>query len=327
MSFVPRQLTPAEIASFQKEFLALSKDPTKMEFAWKEMDSFFRTASIRDDVQYWNTFFGWYTSLSWKMLNAFQNEFILGVVAPRQIVKAILLGYDVFSDLTWYLMSRTKDAQDMMSFYSKLKQNIFTSPAIVGQFQGKDVTMAEIIKEIDDLNKSGNDSLKSAEFLTKLKKILYKQEDEDNGYIMASADEVVDRFFNLIHFFMGVEPKRVYYVIDAMFHPEKYENAPVAPENTEDVLDALEKETTEVSPVEPEPIEPVEPQETDGITYEEIKNMIDGQFPKDETGQYLNIEGVFEMLEQLSEEYNDESIKELLYFDENSGGFIWQQPS
>ncbi len=314
MSFVPRQLTELEIVSLHAEFLALSKDSAKKQAAWQEMDSFFRTASVKDDVLYWNTFFLWYTALSWETLNTFENDFILGVAAPRQLLRAILLGFDVFSDLTWYLQSRTKDASDMMGFYTKLKQNIFLSPSIVGQFQGKDVTLSELIKEVIDLNRLGNDSLKVAEFLTKLKKILYKQEDADKGYIWTSSEEVVDKFFNLIHFFIGVEPKRIYYVIDAMFHPERYENIPadaVNSPNTDEVIDTLASE--------------VAAEQNQAISYEEIKQKIDADFAKDETGQYQNIEGVFDVLDQMAVQYNDETIKELLYFDEDRGGFVWKE--
>ncbi|MBD3311671.1 MAG: hypothetical protein GF349_04255 [Candidatus Magasanikbacteria bacterium] len=61
------------------------------------------------------------------------------------------------------------------------------------------------------------------------------------------------------------------------------------------------------------------------MTPTEIKNAINSRFSKDKSGNYSNIEGVLMFLGNLAEEYNDPSIAELYYFDENSGGFKWNQ--
>ena len=54
-------------------------------------------------------------------------------------------------------------------------------------------------------------------------------------------------------------------------------------------------------------------------TLQEIKMVIDAKFPKDASGQYENVGGVFAYLNDLATTYNDQSILEMYYFDESSG--------
>jgi len=58
-------------------------------------------------------------------------------------------------------------------------------------------------------------------------------------------------------------------------------------------------------------------------TYSQIKSKILQFFPKDENGEIIDIEGVFEVLEKTANKYNDEKIKELYYYDEATGKFEW----
>ena len=107
-------------------------------------------------------------------------------------------------------------------------------------------------------------------------------------------------------------------------HRESQEVEPDVDENLQ-----LEKDLSEISTSADEPVVQEQPQTLQPleqeITNEEIQALIDSEFKKDETGQYEDIEGVFGKLDELATEYNDESIRELLYFDENTGGFVWKQ--
>ncbi len=321
MSFIPRQLSSQDFALVQAEFLSLFDNPQKMQDAWNEMHEFFRSASSKEDQIYRDTFFYWYTDLTWKMLNTLDKEAFL-VAIPRQISVALAIGYDLLNSICSYLLIRTKDEIEMMSFFPKLKQNIFASPAVLGQWQGKNVTVAEIIKETIALNQSGNDSLKSAEFLAKLKSILSNKEDVEKGFTIASADQMVDRFDTMVQFFIGVAPEKAYYLIDALFHPERYEKREPGAETKGE---ELQSDVPAVDRVLEEDSQKMD--NTTPPTLAEIKNLVDSEFSKDETGQYADIEAVFGLLDQIAEEYNDEKIKEYFYFDENVGGFVWLEPS
>jgi hypothetical protein len=319
MLFTPRQLTASEISSLQAEFLSLSTD--QMQAAWNEMHEFFRSASSKEDQIYRDTFFYWYTDITWKLLNTLDKDAFL-VAVPRQIPVALAFDYDVLRSICWYLLGRIVEPNEMTSFFSKLKQNIFASPAVLGQWQGKNVTVAEVVKETIALSQSGDDSLKSAEFLAKLKSILSNKEDVEKGFTIASADQMVDRFDTMVQFFIGVAPEKAYYLIDAMFHPERYEKREPGAETKG------EEPQSDVPAVDRVPEEDSQKMDnTAPPTLAEIKNLVDSEFSKDETGQYADIEAVFGLLDQIAEEYNDEKIKEYFYFDENVGGFVWLEPS
>lgn len=58
-------------------------------------------------------------------------------------------------------------------------------------------------------------------------------------------------------------------------------------------------------------------------SYPEIKSKILQFFPKDENGEIVDNEGVFEVLEKTAMKYNDEKIKEIYYYNEETGKFEW----
>jgi len=76
----------------------------------------------------------------------------------------------------------------------------------------------------------------------------------------------------------------------------------------------------------PEQVPPVVEKKTDKkMSPAEVKQMIESRFKKDKSGQFNNIEGVLALLGQLADTYKDPSIAELYYFDENAGGFKWNE--
>jgi hypothetical protein len=57
------------------------------------------------------------------------------------------------------------------------------------------------------------------------------------------------------------------------------------------------------------------------MTHEQIKEMIESRFNKNENGEFTNVEGVLTLLGALSTQYNDPTILELYYYDEKEGKF------
>jgi len=66
----------------------------------------------------------------------------------------------------------------------------------------------------------------------------------------------------------------------------------------------------------------VKKQETD---YEGIKRAISKEFPLDSDGNFTDVEGVLKKLNVLSVDYNDPTIADLYYFDEQTGEFKWRE--
>jgi len=58
-------------------------------------------------------------------------------------------------------------------------------------------------------------------------------------------------------------------------------------------------------------------------SYAEIKAKILQFFPKDEQGEIIDTEGVFEVLEKTAAKYGDDKIKEMYYYNEETEKFEW----
>src|SRR3989339_132554 len=59
------------------------------------------------------------------------------------------------------------------------------------------------------------------------------------------------------------------------------------------------------------------------VDYSEIKIGIENKFTKDTEGQFVDLAGVLEEIESLSDRYKDAKIKDLYFFEENEGKFKW----
>lgn len=56
-----------------------------------------------------------------------------------------------------------------------------------------------------------------------------------------------------------------------------------------------------------------------------IKEYMDIEFGSDENGQYYNMNGVLERLQEYATNYKDPSLAELYYFDEGQNKFVWKE--
>lgn len=67
---------------------------------------------------------------------------------------------------------------------------------------------------------------------------------------------------------------------------------------------------------------PKEEQPAAAKRYDTIKQQIIDSFA-DEDGNIDNLEGVFDLLDMLANQYDDDDIRELYYYDEQAHGFVW----
>lgn len=61
------------------------------------------------------------------------------------------------------------------------------------------------------------------------------------------------------------------------------------------------------------------------FTLEQVKNIINKNFVKDMSGEYEDLSGVLQTLDQLASDHNDPAIAESYYFDEADGKFKWKE--
>lgn len=220
-------LSGPELDSAQEEFLNL--DFKGREECWVGLHDFFVKAPLAADRKFWYTYFRWYTHLTWAALSQRDEEMVSSVAFPRQVVMAILLEFDPITELMDYLNGKGFDEESMASFYTKLRDGVLKTGAIVGVAKGREVTGADLIKELTLINQT-KDNLRLAEFTSRLGDVLLpKTDDVLLKYIPINRNDAAAAYLNLISFFVGVVPETIWAMVRTAFHPENYDTA-VVPE-------------------------------------------------------------------------------------------------
>lgn len=312
--FQPQLLTEQERGPLEQEFQKLSTDPQEMDILWQKLHAYFAPLDAKVDFSFFHDYFRWYTDLTWKNIYRLKPDEFCSLAIGRQTYKAIQLGFDITHTIAYYLEFNCFDEGEMKTMFEKIRQAFVSSSSIIGMEKGIALTFSEFLKRLEKVKNL--DALQKAEYYTQWSPLLGVPNAYKEYYIVQKPDSLIDHIEGIATFFTGVESKNIFYLVQAYMHPGLFDKEPAS--------------VPESSPAgEPQPPVAV-PQDTVKVsdnnlppTLLEIKNLVDSQFEKDESGQYTDIEGVFGLLDALAEEYQDERIKELLYFDENSGGFIW----
>lgn len=328
MFFDQKKLTDAEIEAKEQEFAVLVTNPAESERARAEMQKYFSTNSMTDyKYGYWR----WCVELTWRNLYVLSTDDFVTVVV-KQSPTALLLNYDVLFEMMWYLGMKIKDEPEMQGLFVKLKKEFLQSEAVVGLWQNKNVTVAELVKEIDSVYKSG-DSLAVADFESRLRQIMFPDETAKK-YFTADPEQAKERFLDLVSFFQTFTQENIWYVVDAFLNPEKYQNVapgqpptattPVTPTQAKPAL-APQPKPRPLTPAPKPVVPPPAPKSTVPTkpTLQQIKSQIESQFKKDAEGNFADIEGVMAKLGELAEKYNDPKIAEMIYFDEKENKFKW----
>ena len=349
-----KQLTPAEIETMDLEFYSkIISDPEASEEAVARFIAVFKNISVSKDRDYWMGNFRWFTELIWRRFNSFPKELIIEMAIARQVPMAILLDYDVWTDIMWYLAGRTSfSVIDLQDLYYKIRKAFFESEAVVGLLEGKEITVREIVEEIKKINQPESSSLEAAELLSKIRGILFPQNDQVfEKYITTDPGIATDRFVGLVNFFLGIEPDKIWYVVNAFLYPERYGGITAQPESVTVLKPttppAQSKPVAPPSIPAPKPaavpaslvptkkevpinkgiaasVAPLPPRnDTTKLTPAQIKSQIESQFKKDAEGNFADVEGVMAKLSELALKNNDPTISEMLYYDETENKFKW----
>lgn len=310
MSFTPTILIPEVRTEHEREFQEkVVPDAAAREAAWQEMHNFFAKSDPKKDWEFRYDFWRWYTFLTWWNIANMGEQFMVEVAMRRQIPVAFLLNFDIWEGLMMRLGLLLPDEDKLMSVYVAIKNGFFASPAKLGVWQGKDITVADMVKEVVSLYQRNSSSIEKSNLFTKLTDILFPpNEAEAEKYFLAKPERVVGRFVDLIHFFLGVAPEKIYAMADAYMHTDRY--ARIQPLTAT----ASGGATTAAK------VESVVPSAST-----DIRIVIDQKFSKNADGQYANVAGVMAELARLAEERGDSAIAEMYYFDESEGRFKWRE--
>ena len=212
MKFVVQKIPLPEFDELEKQIFDNDQTFDQMYETWKILDDFFGQNFYDSDSEWRMTYFRVYTRLTWKILGALNREKFVEIIR-RQAPMALLLDVDVLKQIMWYLGFNIVDKQALVSLFLELKKEFLQSEAVVGVWQGKNVTVAALVKEVDSVYKAG-DSLAQAEFESRLRQIMFPDE-MAKKYFTADPEEAKERFLDLVSFFQTFTQENIWYVVDA----------------------------------------------------------------------------------------------------------------
>jgi len=307
------QLNKEEIRKLDDIFWNQFSDVAVREESIKKLFEYFiQSTKQKIEIHYWS-YWRYFCELCFKDLNKLNREQI-EFVFSHQIPMAILLGVDVLKSMFLYLQTNSYDQTTCTIKVRPIRVSFFESIAVLGKDQNKEYTINELITEAKRLVNMGSRALDLAEFKDKLKRIFTSNISDTSDEYIGSPDLMVTYFNDLMQFFIGVEDKKVFYIIDSYFNPENYgmirggDQGDGADENNRD---KQKEKTIKTDPVDSKP------------SYDKIVSEIKSQFTFDTNDQTTDFGAVFSRLDELSKKYNDPTIAELYYYDENSGQFKW----
>ncbi len=313
MKLIIEKRTITEFAEIEKQISDNDQTFDQMHETWQILDDFFVRNPYEIDFNWRVTYFKTYVKLTWKLIGTIADDDKFISTISRQVPMAILLDVDVLKEIMWYLGFNKADKNKLISLYIKIKSAFLESEEIIGNWEGRSVGVKDLVAEYLLLEKREASSIEEAEFISKLKQVMFPK--EVLPYIYTDPDVGINRFLELVEFFRDIDEERIWFVVDIFLTPEKYQ-------------DDFNKEKISVGVEEQPETEEVVTDDSEVKTYltsDQIKSQIEPGFKKDAEGDFEDIAGVMTKLSELAEEFNDPSIAEMIYFDEEQNKFVWKE--
>lgn len=314
----PNKLTEQGIEEVEKKFDEFLLNP-------EDKEIFLETISEKVQVDAKTQFEDlasyqrWYTFLVWPKLGGYKSDECIKIFSNHFHV-ALLLGNDVWLDLLMFLTSPVYDLVERVELYEKIRQLLKNSKVIVARMGNKDYIFSDILEICKDRIKNEGDT-EGLKIL--LKPVIFCPEIEKlDKYYVFDRDKILQNYIKFIKNILTVEKEGILKELDRQFHPEFAEMLKTVDEYRILLEEKNTKKETEKSKTN-KIMEKTETKIMNTPTYAEIKDKILQFFPKDEAGDILDTEGVFEVLEKTADKYSDPKIKELYYYNEATGKFEW----
>lgn len=322
-----KQVTTNDFEAIEKEIRAGHKTSDDIYGTWKKLHEDLKGGTSGSDKNYWWTYFRLYTELTWKLSSELNRDEFVNIAIGRQIPMAFLLDFDVWKTIMWFIASRGLDDKDMSSLYSEIRTAFFESNAFVGSWKGKDVVIKDLVADVRSIKQANANSMVIAEVMSKIKEAFFAKENPNVArYAIADSAELVEQFVSLCDFFAEHEPDRIWNIVQAYVNPSFVENVAAFIEKNEKALEDLDNGV--VPTLRPDPAK--EPAFTSQVTTSDqkptnlqIRMTAERQFEKDASGDFKDPEEIMGMLDEWATKYNDDKIRELFIFNEQTSSFEW----
>jgi len=295
---IQTNLDENQIKNLQAEIDMFTNEQTDVFF--NDLINIFSATEFEEDYEMKNSFLRWFTELSIKKFLILPVNFLEEVFFIKQISTSFLLGYDVLDRLLFYIAANyyLKNTEEISRDFNSFKESVEKSGAIIGKIGGQKIVFSDIIAKFNQIQNINE----FKKYLAGLFDDIINQEDYFGEYFTDNKEIFVENVSKFIDFLFGSEKKDVFKIADDYVRVGELKN---------DKKDSLKKEESINDKILQVP------------SYSQIKSKILQFFPKDENGEIIDTEGVFEVLEKTANKYNDEKIKELYYYNEATEKFEW----
>src|SRR3989338_4179863 len=221
---IPQILTDQERISLESEYQKISLDPQERDILWGKLHAYFVPLDAKADFSFFHDYFRWYTDLTWQRVNILKSDDFISIAIRRQLYKALQLGFDISSTISYHLDFNTFEPETMQKLYEKIRQAFFESPCIMGVEKGVSITFSEFLKRLEKIKVL--DALQKAESYTQWNQLLAVPAAYKEYYTVVTPDAMIDNIEGLAAFFAGIQSKNIFYIVQAFIHPGLFDKAP-----------------------------------------------------------------------------------------------------
>ncbi len=295
---IQTNLDENQVEKLQAEIDMFANEQTDVFF--NDLINVFATTDFDEDYVMKNTYLRWFTEISVKKFLSLPVNFLEEVFFVKQISVSFLLGYDVLDKLLFYTASNyyLKSSEEILRDFDSFKETVKKSGAIIGKIGEQKIAFSDIVAKFVQLQDAGE----FKKYLGVLFDDIKKQEEYFDEYFTDSRELFVENISKFVEFLFSSEKKDIFKIADEYVRTGE--------------LKTFKKDISKREDINDNKIMQIP-------AYSQIKSKIIQFFPKNEQGEIIDNEGVFEVLEKTATKYGDDKIKELYYYNESTGKFEW----
>lgn len=292
------QLTKEKFREKEIEFEKIIQDDELLPSVRLELSLFFKNLTTEQSQKYFNTYWLWFTHITWDRLSETSKDDFVEFV-DRQLIMALFLGFDVWKELMNYFVLNSFSETYIKNLYENLRNKIINSEEIVGEEKGKTVRLKDLVEMVRQMNKNASTLDKASRF-SQIEKIIFVG--GKPTYLRESSQIIIKRLEDTIRFFLEIETSEIWNIVFIYTEEEYHADAKKILFDSDY---SIKNQTISKS------------------SLSEIKKQIEDKYKKNKEGQFVDLEGVHNELQSIANEENDERIRDLYFFNEQTGKFEW----
>ncbi len=360
----PAVLTEEQRVAAEELFQSIRSLPEVVSDIQKSLAVFFGASPSAEMVKNnYYTYWRWYVLATWgDLLKMPSSEAAESIVL--QLPGAFQNGVHVEGEFMQYCFRQILDPDNskvLETLFLKVKEKILNSAWPVNPTSSDALSTKEIVTSYQRFIEQGQKELELAELYARVEKVMFPSEVYYFGFSDSLRREITQDFVKFL-FFLTQDTNHQEAVLqyvenkDEIFEPKDEELASVRIVDTNQnelsvnkeipVEVSSSKDKNEKTPVFSQPetasinsenvvVTPISSgerastkeskSETKKTNYLNLKQVVEAVYPTSASGEITEVEGVLAMLDSLAQKYEDETIRELCYYNETDGTFHWNE--